>query len=248
MDDFCLRLAEARKVQGMTQEQLAQQLHVSRQTVSHWENGRALPDVVMLQQLEEVLGMPLLLTSSDQKDAPEPEVKPLPDRPVRLSRMTVVTICVLSVCVALLGALLALERLPSLAADQEALIVVTPATEVAYLVERTDLAEEWVGWDVNFSYENVSDVPFKPDYILIRCYQDDTLAFETKVDYAYLLPHMGSDKLIRGNHPLRWPVGANDLSLTRLECTIYGTDDNGNALSFSGDVHYICDFAPGSGK
>ena len=38
------RISEARKALGMTQEQVAEAMNVSRQTVSHWENGRMQPD------------------------------------------------------------------------------------------------------------------------------------------------------------------------------------------------------------
>ena len=49
------RLRQLRKQRGLTQEQLAQQVNVSRQTVFHWENGRASPDYAMLHLLAEAL-------------------------------------------------------------------------------------------------------------------------------------------------------------------------------------------------
>ena len=44
MTSFNQKMSQARKALGMTQEQVAQALKVSRQTVSHWENGRMQPD------------------------------------------------------------------------------------------------------------------------------------------------------------------------------------------------------------
>lgn len=38
-------IQELRKISGMTQEQLAGKLNVSRQTVSKWELGGTLPDL-----------------------------------------------------------------------------------------------------------------------------------------------------------------------------------------------------------
>ena len=35
----------------MTQTDIATQLHVSRQTISSWENGRSYPDIGMLVQI-----------------------------------------------------------------------------------------------------------------------------------------------------------------------------------------------------
>lgn len=45
------RLLNLRKERGMTQDDLAEALFVSRQTVYKWETGRALPDVNRLRQL-----------------------------------------------------------------------------------------------------------------------------------------------------------------------------------------------------
>ena len=44
-----------RKQKGFTQEALAIQLHVVRQTVSKWEKGLSVPDAEMLQRIAEVL-------------------------------------------------------------------------------------------------------------------------------------------------------------------------------------------------
>ena len=42
---FAQRLLSLRTAQGISQEQLANQLHVSRQAVAKWENGQAQPDL-----------------------------------------------------------------------------------------------------------------------------------------------------------------------------------------------------------
>ena len=44
-------LLEKRKQKNMTQEQLAEQLGVARQTVSKWELGETLPDVENLKKM-----------------------------------------------------------------------------------------------------------------------------------------------------------------------------------------------------
>lgn len=49
------RITEARKALGLTQEQVAEAMNVSRQTVSHWENGRVQPDNVTAKQLFALL-------------------------------------------------------------------------------------------------------------------------------------------------------------------------------------------------
>jgi transcriptional regulator with XRE-family HTH domain len=49
------RLRKAREAQGLTGEFLGSQLGVSKQTISHWENGRYEPGVEQLRGLCNVL-------------------------------------------------------------------------------------------------------------------------------------------------------------------------------------------------
>lgn len=44
-------IAENRKRQGLTQQQLAQILHITDKAVSKWERGLSYPDVTLLQPL-----------------------------------------------------------------------------------------------------------------------------------------------------------------------------------------------------
>ena len=53
------RLKEARQNTGMTQEQVAEKIMVSRVTVSHWENGKSLPDIVSLISLSDLYSISL---------------------------------------------------------------------------------------------------------------------------------------------------------------------------------------------
>ena len=57
-EDFIMKLSEKiirlRKMNGWSQEDLAEQLNVSRQAVSRWENGTALPDANNILQLSKL--------------------------------------------------------------------------------------------------------------------------------------------------------------------------------------------------
>ena len=55
--DIASSIKLARKDKKLTQEQLAALLHVSRQTISNWENARSQPDYETLQQLAEHLDL-----------------------------------------------------------------------------------------------------------------------------------------------------------------------------------------------
>jgi transcriptional regulator with XRE-family HTH domain len=48
------RLKEARTQSGMTQAEVADKIMVSRVTLSHWENGKSLPDIVSLISLSDL--------------------------------------------------------------------------------------------------------------------------------------------------------------------------------------------------
>ena len=51
------QIKKYRGEQGFSQEQLAQRIYVSRQTVSNWENEKSYPDVNSLVLLSEVFGV-----------------------------------------------------------------------------------------------------------------------------------------------------------------------------------------------
>ena len=53
------RLKEIRQNAGMTQEEVAEKIMVSRVTVSHWENGKSLPDIISLISLSDLYSISL---------------------------------------------------------------------------------------------------------------------------------------------------------------------------------------------
>ena len=55
MNAFDKNLKRLRIQRNLKQEELAEKLHVTRQTVSGWETGRRQPDLDMLKKLAEVL-------------------------------------------------------------------------------------------------------------------------------------------------------------------------------------------------
>ena len=55
--EFHSKLQRLRKLQGLTQEQLAEKLYVSRTAVSKWESGKGYPSIESLKQLSRVFGI-----------------------------------------------------------------------------------------------------------------------------------------------------------------------------------------------
>lgn len=119
----------------------------------------------------------------------------------------------------------------------QAYIVVTP-----FHGEATLFYPEYFpngGWDVPFTFENVSDVPFRVDRIEGFWYAGDSLEGHGVVTTEWLLQHMSSEWMRKGDRPLEWPFATDQLHMTHFECVIYGTDANGNELSFRGRVEYL---------
>lgn len=67
MTDFGTRLKDLRIGHGLTQEEAADMIFVSKQAISKWENGHGLPDVACLGKLAELYGVSIdyLLTGKE---------------------------------------------------------------------------------------------------------------------------------------------------------------------------------------
>ena len=77
------RIAEKRKEQGLTQAELAEQMLVTRQTVSRWEAGAALPDIEKIAQLARLLYFScdyLLMDADDLQTSDNPSKAPAVSR------------------------------------------------------------------------------------------------------------------------------------------------------------------------
>jgi len=57
MAEFAIQLKNARISQGFSQNEVATILHVTRQSISKWENGRGYPDLDNLIQLSDIYKM-----------------------------------------------------------------------------------------------------------------------------------------------------------------------------------------------
>ncbi len=57
MESLAFRLAEARKNSGLTQGQVAENLHITTQSVSSWECGNSIPDTEKLPEIAALYGV-----------------------------------------------------------------------------------------------------------------------------------------------------------------------------------------------
>ena len=70
--EFSEKLTALRKQAGLSQEQLANRLGVTRQSVSKWESGAALPELVKLISLSEMFGVSVDYLVKDRMEEPTP--------------------------------------------------------------------------------------------------------------------------------------------------------------------------------
>ena len=73
------KILYCRKKAMLSQEALAERLGVSRQAISKWETGEAMPEVTKLLQLAQTFGVTTDWLLND--DAPLPEPSPQPEAP-----------------------------------------------------------------------------------------------------------------------------------------------------------------------
>ncbi len=93
MNKLGTKIAEKRKSRGMTQIEFSERMHVTRQTVSRWEAGTAMPDIDKIGEIADILGVSCdyLLKDDAAETAEEPAkgvgklLKSLTGKTVRLA-------------------------------------------------------------------------------------------------------------------------------------------------------------------
>ncbi len=65
------KIIELRKKNGWSQEELAEQIHVSRQSVSKWEGAQSAPDLEKILQLSRIFGVSTDYLLRDELEEPE---------------------------------------------------------------------------------------------------------------------------------------------------------------------------------
>ena len=77
-DTFGQRFSRLRKQRGLTQEELGEKFGISGQAVSKWENDASMPDISILPELSDVLGVSL--NELLGKEEPTARIVPVEER------------------------------------------------------------------------------------------------------------------------------------------------------------------------
>ena len=68
--DIGCKIKAARIEKKLTQEQVAELLGVSRQTISNWENEKSYPDIISVIKMSEYYDISLDYSSKKQAESP----------------------------------------------------------------------------------------------------------------------------------------------------------------------------------
>ena len=84
---FADKLIELRKKNGWSQEELAEKLDVSRQSVSKWEGAQSVPDMGRILRLSELFGVSTDYLLKDELETVEPAALEVPESAARVVTM-----------------------------------------------------------------------------------------------------------------------------------------------------------------
>ena len=89
---FGEKLQKLRKAQGLSQEELAGRLSVTRQTISKWELDQSTPELALLAQISDIFG---ITTDYLIKDAPaEAAQDPSAKKPAARLALFIILLCI----------------------------------------------------------------------------------------------------------------------------------------------------------
>lgn len=241
------QIRSARKNKGITQEELAGLLNMSRQGISHWESGRSIPDASMLLKLSKVLEYSFEentpFSAQEQKD-PEPakqqeitlqEAKPSEKERLQLQKRRKWKIIMMVVVLQLIIIAGSIAAVLITRASEKSTISMEILEKPLYLQFDEDL-HMGRGWKFTLSIYNESKVPFKPERIIFLLCKDERILSKAYVTYEDMLPWMDSDKLLVQDTPLHWffTCSADEIGEpNKIELILQGVDDNGHELKFS---------------
>ncbi len=92
--DFSTQIKKLRNEKNLTQQQMAEQLGISRQAVSSWENDRSLPDIEMLIIISKTFGITLdelILGGNDMNNMTQKLIND--GKATRRARMNLISVC-----------------------------------------------------------------------------------------------------------------------------------------------------------
>lgn len=130
-------ITKYRKQLGLTQLELAEKLNYSDKTLSKWERGESIPDVITLKQLADLFGVNVEVLLCEENTYHE--FKPLPAKK-GLTKRTITSISLLSITIVWLVATIVFAALQIFSIDSDVIhpwisfIYAIPVSAITLLV------------------------------------------------------------------------------------------------------------------
>lgn len=151
VESFGTQLSNVRRAKGLTQEQLAERLAVSRTNISRWESGKLMPDLDTIKRLSQILEFNFFTVEGLSGGAPEASLAKKPPKKRNVRRL----ILAAAGAVLLLAAALVGLQLSGRAAGgkPKANVLITPTENPVYAIRSEADFRGGVGWFYEFRYD-----------------------------------------------------------------------------------------------
>ena len=246
----------------MTQEDIANAVHVARNTVSNWEHGRTQPDLDTMRQLSQLLQYDFLNGEAKPQDASvaeapssfaEPSIQQTPTaKPAAKNRGLLIGGAVLAVLIISLIFLFVLRNKPvtEVRDEQGNLYRISDFQQVAvneagkaYITidtaTETMQGENMVYWMYTFTLREDNGIDFHIDRLEnVWIKKSDAHAFIFVGDADLANAELGPDIPARQKVTLEGGFPKNQPNMVGVGLRIYGHDANGADLTFTGYIPY----------
>ncbi len=270
MPTFAEQLKAIRKERNITQEWLANKMNVSRPTISHWENGRIIPDIDTIKRLSQVLDYNFLavegMTEATQP-APEAEENTVQETPFRQMETTprkrkfalpamlgAVLLCaVLVVCLLMNGKPSGqptnlyepytqewYQQEQTPVAGQ-AFISITPMESPVRMI-LSDAFDVGKGWFYTFQMNSHTDIDFTVNEIITTTFHPGEKEY-SDVYSGDVLTNLYGTNVIDRSQTFDWGGGFPEQPIEAVGLLIKGVDAKGNEMEFHGYVELSTEIA-----
>lgn len=149
------KIKELRISKNLTQQQLASELHVTKQAISKWEKGKSVPDITSVELLSSFFGVSADYLINDSIEVTKPETTTIIP-PERLSKLNIALISMLAL---LLAAVVVLSVILGIFLNKnKSDTIVVNGFEITYLADETsNINETDTTIILNFNIYNSTD-------------------------------------------------------------------------------------------
>ena len=263
MPTFAEQLKAVRKERNITQEWLANEMNVSRPTISHWENGRIIPDIDTIKHLSQVMNYNFFAVDGVAEEAqptPAVEESPTQEAPVQQPKtapskrkfVLPVALGAILLCAVVIVCLLVNGKPSAEPANSyepysrewyqqeqtpvegQAHVLIS-ATENPVKAIRLDVFPEGIGWFYDVHIQETQGVAFTMEEMVITTFFPSGASVQDVYDADRLTEIFGSCVLADGAL-CSWGGGMPVQDVSGLGFLLKGTDANGKQLEFHGYV------------